>query len=66
MFSHDLPHFCEVLVWSGRLEGFESITVISKVDLELLRQLKSKRFRSEKTNLTKKFLLTEAQAEVQR
>ena len=58
------------LVWkAGRLWIHNSQwvrTVISKVDLELLRQLKSKRFRSEKTNLTKKFLLTEAQAEVQR
>ena len=24
MFSHDPHQFCEVSVWSGRLEGFES------------------------------------------
>ena len=40
------PHqFCKVSVWSGRLEGFESITVnmaeqlITKVGLKLLGQL---------------------------
>ena len=27
MFSHDPHRFCEVSVWSGRLEGFESNTV---------------------------------------
>ena len=42
------PSFCEVSVWSGRLEGFESITMnkmvsqsITKVGLELLGQLKT-------------------------
>ena len=27
MFSHDPPEFCDVSVWSGRLEGFESTTI---------------------------------------
>ena len=42
MFLHDPNQFCEVRVCSGRLEGFESITInetmidlLTKVGLEL-------------------------------
>ena len=46
MFSHDPHQFCKVSVWSGRPEGFESITAnnqeqsVTKVGIELLGQLK--------------------------
>ena len=35
MFSHDLPQFCEVTVWSGRLEGFESITANMQKEIQM-------------------------------
>ena len=43
MFSYDPHRFCEVSVWSGRPEGFESKgseQLLTKVGLELLGQLK--------------------------
>ena len=46
MFSHDPHQFCEVSVWCGRPEGFESNTAnmpeqpFTKVGLEVLGQLK--------------------------
>ena len=46
MFSHDPHQFCKVSVWSGRPEGFESITAnnqeqsVTKAGIELLGQLK--------------------------